>query len=257
MTIQVNDELIDDAAITAAAADYADQSDPVAAAGRALAVKALLRQRAVSLGIGSESYDSEDAIFDALFDREVRVPEPSDEECRRFYDARPEAFTRGELFEASHILFAVTPGAPVNALRGEAEARLFELRKAPEKFADYAKQFSNCPSGQLGGNLGQIDRDSVVPEFYAGLREFIGKNNDNPMGILPQLVRSRYGMHIVYVERYIPGRPVPYEMARERIAEHLRQKVRNKAVRQYVSLLAGEAKLEGVDLNATTSPLLQ
>jgi len=46
-------------------------------------------------------------------------------------------------------------------------------------------------------------------------------------------------------------------MVRERIAERLAAAVEEKALRQYVSVLAGQAEVEGVDLAASASPLVQ
>jgi peptidyl-prolyl cis-trans isomerase C len=44
---------------------------------------------------------------------------------------------------------------------------------------------------------------------------------------------------------------------RERIAEWLSEKVRRTAIAQYLSLLAGRAAIEGVDIAASPSPLVQ
>ena len=50
-----------------------------------------------------------------------------------------------------HILFAVTPGVDVNALRQRAEACLLDVRCATpdgqDRFATAARATSNCPSG--------------------------------------------------------------------------------------------------------------
>jgi peptidyl-prolyl cis-trans isomerase C len=43
----------------------------------------------------------------------------------------------------------------------------------------------------------------------------------------------------------------------EQIAEHLRTAVEEKALRQYVSILAGKADMQGIDLNGTATPLVQ
>jgi peptidyl-prolyl cis-trans isomerase C len=152
---------------------------------------------------------------------------------------------------ARHILFQVTPGVNVTALRARAEAALNELLKAPDRFAAMAREMSNCPSGQQDGNLGQIGRGDMVPEFEKALFRF------GPTGILGELVKTRHGLHIVAVDRRIPGKKVPFEMVRERIAERLRNAVEEKALRQYVSVLAGQADLAGVDLAATAIPLVQ
>jgi peptidyl-prolyl cis-trans isomerase C len=50
---------------------------------------------------------------------------------------------------------------------------------------------------------------------------------------------------------------VPYEAAREQVAARLSAAAWERAVAQYVSVLAGAAQLEGVDLNAAASPLVQ
>ena len=78
-----------------------------------------------------------------------------------------------------------------------------------------------------------------------------------PTDILPELVKSRYGFHIVSVDRRIPGTDLPFEKARDRIAETLGELVEEHGLRQYVSVLAGEAEIEGVRVDAATSPLVQ
>jgi len=44
---------------------------------------------------------------------------------------------------------------------------------------------------------------------------------------------------------------------RDRIAERLKANVEERALRQYVSFLAGQAEVRGVDLNAAPTPLVQ
>jgi peptidyl-prolyl cis-trans isomerase C len=46
-------------------------------------------------------------------------------------------------------------------------------------------------------------------------------------------------------------------MVQGRIAEWMGEKVRRAAIRQYVSILAGRADIQGIDLEASTSPLVQ
>jgi peptidyl-prolyl cis-trans isomerase C len=72
-----------------------------------------------------------------------------------------------------------------------------------------------------------------------------------------QLVKTRYGFHIVAVDRRVPGRQVPFEVARKAIAEQLRTRVQRRALRQYVRVLAGQAHVHGVDLGASCTPLVQ
>ena len=225
----------------------------VAVADRVGAVRELLRQRAVALGLlGADAAGEKlDDGIEALLDREVKVPAPSEQECRRFYALHAADFKAGEIAYARHILFAVTPGVPVAALRSKAEQTLAELREHPERFAAVAREISNCPSGQDGGNLGQLARGACVPEFEQAVF------GSAETGLLKRLVNTRFGFHIVCIDRRVAGKQIPFEAVRAKIADRLNEQVRSKALQQYVAVLAGAADVSGVDLGAAASPLVQ
>jgi len=235
-------------AINGVVVDIAGHATPQAAAAREL-----LRQRAMAAGSLVEGAGSGavDAAIEQLLEREVTTPEPTEAECRRHYDANAKRFMAGELVAVRHILFQVAPGVPVNALRARAESTLAELLKAPERFEALAREWSNCPSAQHGGNLGQIQRGETVPEFEQAL--FDGAWT----GIGAQLVKTRYGFHIVAVDRRAPGQLLPFEAVRAAIAGRLRERVLRHALEQYVRVLAGQADVRGVDLDAAATPLVQ
>jgi len=79
----------------------------------------------------------------------------------------------------------------------------------------------------------------------------------SPTGLLRELIKTRYGFHIVAIDQRIPGTALPFELVRDGIAERLRSAVEEKALRQYVSMLAGQATIEGADLAGSQSPLIQ
>jgi peptidyl-prolyl cis-trans isomerase C len=214
------------------------------------AARELLRQRAVAVGLCGDQTTVDRAI-EELLAREVVVPAPTEDECRRYYDAHPQDFRSGDLVHARHILVQVTPSVRIPEIRARAEQTLNELLREPERFAAVAAEFSNCPSGQHCGNLGQIGRGDTVPEFERALFRL------GPTGLLPELVKTRYGFHIVAVDRRVPGAPLPFDVARETIKQWLSTAVEERALRQYVSILAGRANVDGVDLGAAKSPLVQ
>ena len=65
---------------------------------------------------GAMSEAAGEAI-EALLDRALAVPEPTDEACRRYHAAHAARYAIGERVLARHVLFAVTPGVDVAALR--------------------------------------------------------------------------------------------------------------------------------------------
>ena len=223
----------------------------------------LLRQAAQQAGLlsaddvpgalGAISTEASDAI-EQLLDRELPIPDPSEEACRRYHEAHPAAHAQGERAQLRHVLFAVTPGVDVKQLRLRAEAMLIELRCADDggaKFAEAAAQWSNCPSGQQGGDLGWLTRADCAPEFA---REVFGSAE---IGVLARLVHSRFGLHVVEVVAREAGQQPAFEDVRQAIALTLRQQAWVNALRQYLQLLACTAGVEGVALDAADSPLVQ
>jgi peptidyl-prolyl cis-trans isomerase C len=224
----------------------------------------LLRQTAQSAGLldandapsadGVISEAAADAI-DTLLEQNLNVSEPSEEACRRHHAAHQSAYRTGERVRVRHILFAVTPGVDVVALRKRAEPIFLDVRchdgKASDSFAEAGRKWSNCPSGEHGGDLGWLSSTDCAPEFA---RELFGHVE---VGVLPRLVHSRFGLHVVEVQEREPGVAQPFESVRGAVAMALRQQAFVTALRQYLRLLAGEATVEGVDLDAAETPLVQ
>ncbi len=225
----------------------------------------LLRQAAIARGTlprddapTADGILSEDAMraVEALLDENLVIPEPSEEECRRHYEARSASYTTGERAKVRHILFAVTPGVDLAALRHLAEATLLDVRCVDhsgreDKFAEAARAQSNCPSGADGGHLGWLTSAECAPEFA---REVFGHRE---IGVLPRLVHTRFGLHVIEVLQREPGKTRSFEEVRGAVAAALQQQTYVTALRQYLSQLAGQAELSGVDLEAADTPLVQ
>jgi peptidyl-prolyl cis-trans isomerase C len=224
------------------------------ATGEFAAARELLRQRAIAIGVLASGATDKTEIengLEELLTREVLTPEPTEEECRRYYESHPQAFRSGDLVHARHILFQVTPAVPIREIRARAEQTLNGLLREPGRFEATAREMSNCPSGRQGGNLGQIGRGDTVPEFEKALFRI------GPTGLLRELVKTRHGFHIVAIDQRIPGKTLPFDAVHRQIADRLRSRVNGNALRQYVCVLAGRAEIEGVNLAGSTSPLVQ
>ena len=224
----------------------------------------LLRQAAIADGLldGADPAPGDGAIstaasaaIDAWLERELQLPEPSEEACRRHHAAHPARYRSGERVRARHILFAVTPGTDVVALRNRAEACLLDVRchdgSAGDAFARAARELSNCPSGEQGGELGWLGAADCAPEFA---RELFGRVE---VGVLPRLVHSRFGLHVVEVLAREGGEAQPFESVRGAVETALRQQTYVTALRQVLQVLAGQARLEGVQLESCETPLVQ
>lgn len=211
-----------------------------AAAARALVIRELLLQRARVLGLqptpqrdqrGREE-TLEEALVRELLDREAPCAEPTETECRRFYESSLNRFKARETFEASHILVA---------RREEADSVLAELR-AGASFAMIAQHRSGCPTGAEGGRLGQLQCGDLAPELENAV--LLLKEGD----VAPIPIQSRFGWHIVRLERRAPEMVFPFETVRDYIADILRGRSATAASARYVAELASEADIEGLAL---------
>ncbi len=240
MPITVNGVELCDDEVERELACHQGSGDPLQAAVTTRILRRVLLDEARRLGV--DTRDEEQAVS-RLLNEHAASPEPDDAACRRFYDANPARFTAGACVEASHILFQVTSGVNLPALRLRAEDILEQALRAPGRFAELARRYSNCPSAAMGGDLGQISRGATVPEFERAVFSAVAG------AVHPKLVHSRHGLHILRVTRSVAGRPRPYETVAEDIAGVLKAMGRDTAWRQYIKVLVARARIEGIDFS--------
>lgn len=230
------------------------------AAARALVVKELLRQETERLSLRSEPLrddegrveTADEAAIRELIALEVNTPEPDEDACMRFYQNNAARFQSGDLYEVAHILLAALPGdvQARTAARAVAEKILESVKATPEAFASFAADHSDClASATEGGRLGQISRGQTVAEFDAALSRM------NPGDLA--VAETRYGFHVIRLDRRVAGQILPFESVRDRVADYLATSVRNRAIAQYISILAGRAKISGISLGSASSLLVQ
>jgi peptidyl-prolyl cis-trans isomerase C len=252
--VSVNGVVVARAAIAREAQNHPAPKPIIAwqSAARALVLRELLLQEARRVGVEAEAAvdaqgrrETEDeALIRTLAEREVTVPEADEDACRRYYEQNRRRFRSADIFEASHILFAAPAHdqAKFAQAQRDAAAVLAELKARPERFEEFAHAHSDCPSGQQGGNLGQITAGQTTAEFEAALVKLEpGTLSDAP-------VATRYGLHIIRLERRHEGRPLPFEIVAERIAAYLTERARRTATAQYIARLVSRAEITGIEL---------
>ncbi|TAL36083.1 MAG: peptidylprolyl isomerase [Alphaproteobacteria bacterium] len=225
------------------------------AAMLALVIRELLLQRAVKLGIctSEEAASSADEVISKVLQKEITVPIPTREECETYYNGNRAKYASPPLFDVSHILYlAPLDDKPAReAALEKARNCLGKLAKDSSLFKEIAKSDSACPSGKLGGRLGQIGKGQTVPGFESAL--FAMREGD--MSADP--VATEVGYHIIRVDKRVDEKQLPFEAVAERIADYLRQLSWQRAFSQYVQILAGQAEISGFVLKSADSPLVQ
>lgn len=256
--IAVNGEVIPAAAIAAEAQNHAaPKGKPGLAwrsAARALAIRALLLQEAARRGLVAAPAEvapgkvetDEEALIRAVLEAEIAPEVPDEAGLRALWAKDPERFRSPPLWEASHILIAADPadaGACADARR-KAEALAAEAARPRARFADLAAGHSACESRKTGGALGQLGPGDTVPEFEAALTR-LGAGE-----VTPEPVQTRFGFHVIRMDAVAPGRPLPFEAVRDRLAAAHEKAAWLRAAQAFADRLVSAAVITGIDLRA-------
>lgn len=136
----------------------------------------------------------------------------SEEEIEQFYGANAQHFINGETVNAKHIL-----------VKEEQECiKIFaKIAKNEISFEDAAKEYSTCPSGERGGDLGEFGKGQMVKEFEDAA--FSGE-----VGQVLGPVKTQFGYHLIKVEERKEASIVPLDEVHEKIEKMLMQQKQNQ-----------------------------
>lgn len=255
-TIRLNGVALPPQMIAAEAQHHPARSPAAAfdAAARALIIRTLLLEEAGRQGfqpepalvVDGKRETLEEAQIRQLLEHCVPVSEPSEAECRAYFDLQDGRLRSPELVEASHILFAADPDNPRACARAQvaAVAALEELSGDPGLFESLARQRSECSSKNDGGRLGQLLAGDTVPEFEAALLSL------KPGQIAQAPVKTRFGFHVLRLDARIAGKPLPFLYVREKIAAFLGERRWRQDAVLFIAGLVQAAAIEGIDMEA-------
>ena len=167
-----------------------------------------------------ESYKTEPALKVRYIKFEpnawVSKVEIADDEIQAYYDDHPNEFQNPKTVEARHILIEVDQDADPEKV-AVAKSRVEDILKKVKEgqdFAELAKQYSEGPSKDKGGYLGTFKRDAMV-------KPFADKAFSMKPGDVSEPVRTRFGWHLIKVEKVNEASTTPLSEARDDIYKKL------------------------------------
>jgi len=168
-----------------------------------------------------------------------------DEEIMDYYEANPEQFHTPKTVEARHILRQVPQGAPpesVENIRKKA-LEIMMMAKGGKDFAELAKTYSQGPSKDKGGHIGTFSRQEMV-------KPFADKAFSMKPGEISEPVRTRFGWHIIKVEKVNEAVDRSFEESKTEIRKKLlAERAGNLALDEAEAVY--DASFEGDDLVKT------
>jgi peptidyl-prolyl cis-trans isomerase D len=168
----------------------------------------------------------------------------ADEEIKYYYDENQEEFETPKTVEARHILIKADKDANPETVEKTRE-RAFDIMmmaKGGKDFAKLAKLYSEGPSRDRGGSLGAFRKEAMVKPFAD--RAFSMK-----AGEISEPIRTRFGWHIIKVEKVNEASTLSFDEAKK--------KIQNKLTDEKAKYLAYDMAEEVSDISFEGDDLLQ
>lgn len=145
----------------------------------------------------------------------------TEEEQKAFYEENKAQFGKGATVSAKHIL---------TDSEEKCQTILKNIEAGEKTFEDAAREFSTCPSGAKGGDLGEFGKGQMVKEFEdaafaANIGEVVGP------------VKTQFGYHLIKVEKKNEACEAPFEEVKVKVMNEVAQKKREQVYSEKMTKL--------------------
>lgn len=161
---------------------------------------------------------------------------PTEKEISKFFTDNKEKFTTQDSVHVRHILVTID-AKDDEKTKAEKKARIENLRKQVLEgadFAEIAKNNSDCPSKENGGDLGEIKKGQTVKPF----EDAAFSQEINQIG---PVVTTEFGHHVIQVLGRSPAKTVKLEEVKDKIAIYLEQQKQAEAFSKMTARLRKNA----------------
>jgi len=175
-------------------------------------------------------------FIDSKFKGKAQVTE---QEAKDFYNNNQDKFKQPEMAHARHILITAKETEP-KADKDRKRAKLVQIKKQLKDgadFAELAKQFSDCPSKERGGDLGFFPRGQMVKPFDLAVFKMMP-------GDISDVVETEFGYHLIKLEEKKPAKTVSFDEAKAKITAYLTQEKITTNIEAFIAEAKGKATIK-------------
>jgi len=153
------------------------------------------------------------------YDSVGRKIEIDNTKIEEYYQANLNSYKVAEQRHARHILFKAEETDPetLHTEKSEKAAEVLKLAQGGADFTELATEYSEGPSKTSGGDLGFFEQGSMVPIFDTTV--FAMKP-----GEISEVIKTRFGYHIILLEDVKPAVTRELQDVRESIVSTLQRK---------------------------------
>ena len=164
----------------------------------------------------------ENLLINYAGNKVISAVKVNDADVKKYYEDNLNKFKQGETVNADHIL--------VDSEEKALEI-LAKIESGEMSFGDAAREYSSCPSGQRGGNLGDFGRGQMVPEFDKAVFELeVDEMTKTP-------VKTQFGYHLIKLNSKSESTVMPYEEIAPQLTEMVLNEKRREAYEKKINQL--------------------
>jgi peptidyl-prolyl cis-trans isomerase C len=172
--------------------------------------------------------------FDAVMQKvAANSADVNEIEVYLFYEMHLDRFETPEQRRASHILITVNPDYPENTLtaaRARMEQVVEKLAGRTNRFHEFARHYSECPTAMESGKLGDVARG----QLYTDLDATLFRMNENQIS---PIIASELGFHILLCTKIKPRKRMPFSEVAPRIRQILQERHRRNCQKAWLANL--------------------
>jgi peptidyl-prolyl cis-trans isomerase C len=181
-------------------------------------------------------------LMEKYVDAVTRGLDVADDDARKIYEEQEDRFMGEEQLRAAQILVRLRPGDPAER-REAARRRIEEAHRravAGEEFGALAREYSESPLAERGGDMGFFPRGRTLPEFEQVVFSV-------PVGQISPVFETPHGFHVVKVLEHRKSGLRPFEEVRTELLMVLAREKRDQALQERVASLREQAEIRILD----------
>jgi peptidyl-prolyl cis-trans isomerase C len=173
-------------------------------------------------------------VFDSVMQRvAANSADVNELDVHLFYEMHHDRFQTPETRMARHILITINADYAENtreAARERIEQVSGKLAGRGNRFDEFARRYSECPSAMEGGRLGEVTCGQLYERLDRALFNM-------QAGEVSGIIESELGFHLLYCEKIKPAKKVPLAKAAPRIREVLQERHRRNCQKSWLASL--------------------
>lgn len=192
-------------------------------------------------GLTLETYKkllSEQIVISKVVNQQIRNKiVVSDEEVKKYIEDHREMLSDSETYNLSQIFFRKPKDDTGKKTVEEKGVLIIQRLKAGENFSALAKEYSEDPSGKLGGHLGFVKKSHIAKEFKEVLTHM--KTGDFSMPFW-----TEKGLHIIKLDEKISAQNI--DVVKENVRKQL---IEEQFLDKYKSWVKGLREKAYIEIN--------